>query len=306
MVFKKMLSAMGVGGPSVDTVLHNPRVQPGGILEGQVHVQGGSVDVAIEYVSLGLQTRVEVESGDHEFASKAEFFRAPVAGAFQLAAGARHSVPFQFAIPWETPVTEVYGRHLRGMTMGLRTELAVAGAVDKGDLDPVAVTPLPSQLRVLEAFENQGFRFKGADLETGRLHGVHQTLPFFQEIEFYPPSHLRGVNEVEVTFVASPHGLDVILEADKRGGFLSGGGDTYARLQTAHDGDLGPQIQGWVQRIASYGGNFGGHSGHHGHRGHGRRHGHGGHYGGGAVAGGIAGGLLGGLVAGEIMGDLFD
>ena len=30
MVFKKMLAAFGVGGPSVDTVLATPVVQPGG------------------------------------------------------------------------------------------------------------------------------------------------------------------------------------------------------------------------------------------------------------------------------------
>ena len=34
MVFKKMLQAMGVGGPSVETVLVNPNCRPGGYLEG--------------------------------------------------------------------------------------------------------------------------------------------------------------------------------------------------------------------------------------------------------------------------------
>ena len=78
-------------------------------------------------------------------------------------------------MPWETPITEVYGQHLHGMTMGLRTELEVARAVDKGDLDAVAVHPLPAQERILDALLRLGFRFSQADVERGRIHGVQQT-----------------------------------------------------------------------------------------------------------------------------------
>src|SRR5206468_2373735 len=150
MVFKKLMQALGVGGPSVDTVLNNPNTRPGLNLDGNIHILGGDHPVHIEYVALGLITRVEVESSDHEYDSTVEFHRMPVTGAFQLAPGQRHAVPFAFPVPWETPITDVYGQHLHGMTMGLRTELAVAGAVDKGDLDPVNVHPLPAQERILE------------------------------------------------------------------------------------------------------------------------------------------------------------
>ena len=75
MVFKRLMQAMGVGGPSVETVLSNPNCRPGGYLEGQIHVQGGEHPVQIEYVALGLQTRVEVESGDSEYNTTREFHR---------------------------------------------------------------------------------------------------------------------------------------------------------------------------------------------------------------------------------------
>ena len=42
MVFKKMLGAFGVGGPSVDTVLTDPNTRPGAVLHGEVRLQGGS------------------------------------------------------------------------------------------------------------------------------------------------------------------------------------------------------------------------------------------------------------------------
>jgi sporulation-control protein len=121
------------------------------------------------------------------------------------------------------------------MTMGLRTELSIAGAVDQGDLDQVSVHPLPAQERILDAFTRLGFRFARADLEHGGIHGVRQELPFYQEIEFYPPPHYAGgINEVEVTFVADPSGVEVILEFDKRGGFLTEGHDAYGRYRVSH------------------------------------------------------------------------
>src|ERR1043165_8179392 len=180
-----MLRAFGVGGPTVDTVLDRPRARPGETLTGTVHIKGGDHDVAIEGVALGLVTRVEVESGDGEFGATTEFALLSVSGPFRLAAGEPRDIPFTFTVPFEAPVTHVLGRHLRGMTLGVRTELAVAKAVDKGDLDAVEIHPLSSQERVLEAFGALGFGFKKADLERGRIHGLRQELPFYQEIEFH-------------------------------------------------------------------------------------------------------------------------
>ena len=251
MVFKKMLGALGVGGPSVDTVVENPHCVPGDTLRGRIQLTGGTNPAEIEYIALGLVTKVEVESGDGEYNSTVEFHRLQVAGAFTLAAGEQRSVPFEFPVPWETPITALYGQHLRGMTMGLRTELSVARAIDKSDLDPISVNPLPAQEQILTALQRLGFSYKNADLERGRLRGVHQQLPFYQEIEFYPPSSVRGVNEIEVTFVAGPDGMDVILEADKRGGLFSEGRDAYAHLRvdyrTAAQTDWAGQIDSWLR-----------------------------------------------------------
>src|SRR4051812_7147575 len=93
--FKRMLQALGVGGPSVDTVLANPNCHPGGYLEGQVHVVGGEHAVEIEYVALSLLTRVEVETGDSEYATDQEFHRQRLTGPFRLEAGAKNTVGFR-------------------------------------------------------------------------------------------------------------------------------------------------------------------------------------------------------------------
>jgi sporulation-control protein len=319
-VFKKMLGALGVGGPSVDTVLADPNTRPGGMLQGQVHLEGGKNDVQIEHIAVGLVTRVEVETGNGEHSSTVEFFRVPVAGALQLPAGARQSIPFQFPVPWETPITNVYGQRLHGMTMGLRTEVAIARAVDKGDLDPVFVQPLPAQEAILEAMGRLGFRFQKADLERGYIRGVQQSLPFYQEIEFWAaPQYAHALNQLELTFVTDPHGIDVIVEVDKRGGLFTGGHDVFHRFRVEHAGadrtDWAAQIDGWLRQavLSRAGGHFGGRPGYgpgYGQPGYG--HGKGGHghgrsgFGAGAVVGGVAAGMVGGYLASEMMDEVFE
>src|SRR5688500_18529999 len=86
-VFKRMLRAFGVGGPSVDTVLANPNVRPGEVLTGEVRIAGGDHPVDIDQVKLSLVTRVEVESGDNEHNRNVEFARVVVAQRVSVAAG---------------------------------------------------------------------------------------------------------------------------------------------------------------------------------------------------------------------------
>jgi len=305
MVFKKMLSALGVGGPSVDTVLTNPNTRPGLVLDGQVNLRGGESPADIEQITLALVTRVEMEAGDSEYAGTMEFYRLPVSGAMRLEAKQELAIPFELPVPWETPITDVYGQRLRGMTMGLRTELAVARAVDKSDLDAVAVHPLPVHEKILEAFAQLGFQFKSADLERGHLYGVQQTLPFYQEIEFFAsPQYASTIREVELTFVTSQRGVEVILECDKRGGFLSAGHDAFGRYQVSHTDvdrvDWAQVVDGWLRETTSrYGSLRSQYGPSHGH-GHSRGHGMGG------MVAGAALGVAGGMIAGEMIEESFE
>ncbi|MGW0805989.1 sporulation protein [Nonomuraea sp. NPDC002799] len=301
MVFKRMLGAFGVGAPSVDTVLSMPRTKPGGTLEGEVRLKGGDFDAEIEHITLGLVARVEIEHGDGESAGLGEFSRQQVSGPFTLGKGAERVIAFRLPVPWETPISEIGGQPLRGMAVGVRTELAIAKAVDKGDLDMIAVEPLPSQVAILEALLRLGFGFKSADLEAGRLHGVRQELPFYQEIEFYPPQRYAGlVGEVEVTFVADPAGLEVVLEADKRSGRHSSG-DAIGRFHVGHDDalrtDWAGELGRWLEGLAQYGHSGGPH--YHGHQEHYAHHEE--RPGWGTVAAAGAVGVVGGLVAGEVI-----
>ena len=328
MVFKRLLGSLGVGGPTVDTVLDPGPVLPGGTLSGQVHLQGGSSDFEIERITLDLVARVEAEHGDEEREGVVVFDHFTVGGGFRLAEGERRSLPFTAQPPRETPVTELYGQSL-GIVLGVRTGLDVAGARDKGDLDQLTVGPLPAQEAVLEALGQLGFGFKSADLELGHIGGTAQRLPFYQEIELTPaPQYAHALNELEVTFLANPGGLDVILEADKRGGIFSGGHDALTLFTVGHEGvgqrDWTTEVDGWVRQLVDRGahgshGSHGSYDSHGSHGSHGSHHGFGDHHDDGhrrsgpstgaivgGVAAGVAVGVVGGFVAAEVVDEIGD
>ncbi|MEV7862313.1 sporulation protein [Streptomyces hirsutus] len=255
MAFKKLLASLGAGGASVETVLHEVNVVPGGVVQGEVRIQGGSVNQQIEGLSVGLQAKVEVESGDEEYKQNIEFAKSRLGGAFELEAGAVHAVPFGLEIPWETPITMIDGQSLRGMNIGVTTELAIARAVDSGDLDPISVHPLPAQKAILDAFIQLGFRFKSADMERGHVRGTRQRLPFYQEIEFFPPQQYHGLQQVELTFVADDQAMDVVLEMDKKPGLFSEGSDTFRSFKVGlndYQGtDWAAYLNQWLSEVGS-------------------------------------------------------
>ncbi|HET6706279.1 sporulation protein [Amycolatopsis sp.] len=320
-MFNRMLSRFGIGGPSVDTVLDSPHAEPGRPVTGQVHVRGGNADAEIGQVVLALVASADPAPGQYGYGGDTEFFRLVVQQGLRVPAGQLVSIPFRLPLPWETPVTAVGGTVLPGVRVGVRTDLLVEGAPDKGDLDPVLVGPLPSQNKVLDAFGVLGFTFRGAGIVAGHLPGVSGELGFHQELEFFPPAQYAGrVNQVTVTFVATPDELHVILDADKRG-------DTPGHLRLTHEEaqhtDWATPVSGWLAQAAerspvnpAFGGQpgygaqpgYAGQQGYHG-PGHddqpGQRRGPG--AGGMLAAGaaGVAGGVLGGMVLGGVAEEFF-
>ncbi|MEW1724955.1 sporulation protein [Streptomyces sp. NPDC093109] len=255
MGFKKLLASLGAGGATVETELTEPNVVPGGVVQGEVRLTGGSVNQQIQGLTVGLRARVEVEGGDQEVKQDIDFTTLSLGGAFEVEAGAAHVIPFGLEIPWETPITTIEGQQLRGMHVGVTTDLDIARALDNSDLDAIHVHPLPAQQAILDAFTHLGFRFKSADMERGHIQGTRQRLPFYQEIEFYAPEQYRGLNQVELTFVADDREMDVILEMDKKPGLFTEGSDSFRTFQMGLHDFQGTDWSGYLhQWLAEVGG----------------------------------------------------
>ncbi|GAB4047973.1 sporulation protein [Catellatospora paridis] len=222
MVVKRLMRMFGVGGPSVRTELKVSRAKPGGKLSGTVEVTGGDHQVSIGYIALALVTDVGVQGGLLGDQSTGEISRQKVVEGFTLAARERRIFDITCDVPLETPLTRAFGQPLAGMNVGLRTELEVAREVDRTDLDPVEIDPTAAQQHILDALVKLGFQFVKADVERGRLRGLPQTLPFYQEIEFLPgTAYAAQLRNLEVTFVATDRKLHVVMELDRKVGPLA-------------------------------------------------------------------------------------
>ncbi|AIR96277.1 hypothetical protein SGLAU_01245 [Streptomyces glaucescens] len=131
------------------------------------------------------------------------------------------------------------------------------------------------------------------------------------------------MRELEVTFLAGPGGMEVVLEADGTGGFLSSGHDVVNRHVVSHEGagrrDWDAVVDAWIRQVLAGHGHHGalaphGHpDAHHLHHRHDDHDGHRSGPGAGtALAAGAAGltvGVAGGLVAAEVVdevGDFFE
>jgi sporulation-control protein len=78
-------------------------------------------------------------------------------------------------------------------------------------------------------------------------------LPFYQEIEFFPPpQYARGINQLELTFIADPQQLQIVLEIDKRAGLFTEGRDAFGRFTVEHASagrtDWAAQLDGWLRQ----------------------------------------------------------
>lgn len=237
-----MFKGMFGGGAEVDTQLPNPNAYPGGTVEGVVNIKGGHTSREVNFVELAFTARVEVETEDSEYDSNVAFAKHRVAGEFRLEEGAQLQIPFSLQVPWESPFNVLGGQPLSKVSVGVRTELDIARSVDKGDVDALHVHALPGHEAILSGLTQLGFTLKGSDCEKGQLRGA--TLPFYQEVEFNRSPHFPRINELEVTFITSAQGIEVVLEMDKRGFFSSS--DQTNRFHVDH---ATAQQQDWAAAL---------------------------------------------------------
>jgi sporulation-control protein len=259
-MFQKVMASFGQGGATVDARILDRHVRPGGTLHGEVILVGGQVDQELDSLAVTLLARVEQGEGGET--ADLPFQNVQLAGREVVRAGARVTVPFEVRMPWETPVTTVFGKYLTGMAVGLQTNLNLARTVvDPQDVDAIPIEPLPAQHRVLDAMTRIGCQFRNATLVKNRIDGVEQQLPFFQEIDFTPPPAFANVfDEVSVSFLARATEVQVVLDVRKRVRVLKGGG-LGSRHQSRQGGfgvdyattdrtNWEQQIEGWLREVA--------------------------------------------------------
>ncbi|MCX4780310.1 sporulation protein [Streptomyces sp. NBC_01264] len=216
MAFRKFLSALGVSAPSVETVVENPRVGPGGTLRLVVTAVGGGADVDIERVRLDVVVRAEDLEYNDKTAWEHPYTVVTVdLDGFRLPAGETVTVRGEVVLPWEMPLTHALGAPITGGRAAVRTELEVDKAVDQGDFDEIEVHALPAQDAILQAYTDLGFRLREAEVKIGFLPELaprmesRQTESCWQEIDFFFPESVNwGLEELETVLIAREDSLD--------------------------------------------------------------------------------------------------
>ncbi|MFW2163029.1 sporulation protein [Acinetobacter beijerinckii] len=215
-MFNKIMSGLGMQAVTVETRLHNPTLQAGEILHGEISFKGGSSDKEINGLYLQLMTMAEVESGDHEFNQPLILDQWLISSNFLLSAHQAHHIPFTMQLPEETPITEV-SCHRNGTRVWINTHMDVDWGLDATDRDYLKVLPTATMQVFLQAMQQCGFVLSSVDVEKGQLtaRNFRSTIGCYQELEFVSSHMFSGFNEVEVSFVAEAHQTHVMLEVDR-------------------------------------------------------------------------------------------
>lgn len=211
-MFGKLLRSVGIGGAKVNTILPNPTCMPGGFLEGEVRIKGGSAAQDIEQIYVSLMTEYEVEMDDTTIKPDAELNRVRLSDRFTVQANQDLVMPFSIPVPLCTPVT------MGASKVWLRTGLDIKGAVDPKDRDAVNVVMHPMVEAFVASAERLGLRLYQVDVEKAGYRHIGNGLPFVQEFEFktYGGEFHGRLDELEAVFNLTEAGVDVKLQVDRR------------------------------------------------------------------------------------------
>lgn len=205
MPFFKMLASLGIGGARVDTRLDNATLRAGEELRGVVHIQGGHVEQRVDRISLHLMVQYLQQDNDRLSALNTVFRKWQISQPFTLQPGEKKELPFALRLPPGTPTT------LGGAPVWLKTGLDIDNAINPEDSDRVQVLPHPWVQTVLDAVTGLGFKLGNAYCEASERFGRDD--PFLQEFELRSTADAR---ELELVFLFSDDGLEVLIEVDRR------------------------------------------------------------------------------------------
>lgn len=200
---KRVLSSIGIGAATVDTVLPAGELRPGETVEVDVELHGGDSTQEIGGIHFVLTTRVESDGGvDEHLVTETEVDRTVT-----LAPGEERTIPIDVDVPLWTPITT------GGVSVWLGTRLDIDWARDPTDEDRVEVVPDEHVSALLDAFDHLGFALLGSDVvEVSHV----DDRPIAQTFRFVPTgaSYDAELDAVEVTVMPRREDLRVFVEYD--------------------------------------------------------------------------------------------
>jgi sporulation-control protein len=197
---KRLLSSIGIGAATVDTVLPQAAVRPGEAVDLRVEMDGGDAVQRIDGLYFVLKTE---SAGETRVVAR---FRSDES--FALGPDEERTEHVTMAVPTWTPVTR------GGPRVWLETGLDIDWAVDPTDSDDLAVDPDPFVAALFDAAAELGFTFASSTVEeTPWL----DDRPFAQRLVFEPGERFeRDVSRLVLTTIPRDDDLRLYIQVDGR------------------------------------------------------------------------------------------
>lgn len=200
----RILSSIGIGAATVDTILPEPDLRPGETVRVDVELAGGDSTQEIEGITFVLKAHVDSDgSNDERVLTEFEVDRS-----VELSPGEERTIHVDVEVPLWTPVTT------SGISVWLETRLDIDWARDPTDEDEVEVAPDEFVSALFEAMDDLGFTLRGSDLVD--VPNVDDR-PMAQTFRFRPTGgpYETDLDAVEVTVMPRSDDLRVFVEFDR-------------------------------------------------------------------------------------------
>jgi sporulation-control protein len=200
---KRVLSSIGIGAATVDTIFPRTELGPGETVTADVELYGGDATQAIEGLYFQLKTRVS--GGTDQERTIGEF---AVDEAVTLEPDEERTIPVEVTVPQWTPLTR------GGASVWLETGLDIDWAKDPTDEDRIDVLPGEYAAALFEAVEELGFVLRSTELvDTPHL----DDRPFAQEFNFRPIDEQFGaaLDELVITIAPREDDLQTFIKFDR-------------------------------------------------------------------------------------------
>ncbi|MFC7440344.1 sporulation protein [Laceyella putida] len=198
MVFKKFMAKLGKGSAQVDLVLDKQEYKLGEQINGELFIQGGTIEQDINKIDIDFLMSVRI--GEHEQTILINRF--PFHEPFKIKPSERKSYSFSYELPQNLLLSGY------SVSYYFITHLDIAAGVDSTDRDPIDVLPPDRFQNILKAFDKLGFCEK---------YGSRSFDGHMQEFELTPTSLLKDdVKEVEFVAAMEKAGIHLLLEVDLR------------------------------------------------------------------------------------------
>lgn len=244
---KNVLSSIGVGSATVDTVFPTTSVTAGETIDAEVEIEGGSSKQQVDDVYFALVTRFRQDEGS----SNAVVDELQLTDEFTIDPGEERTIPVSIDVPSETPVT------MGGGDVWVETGLDIDWALDPSDKDELQVKPGPHLAAFHSALGGLGFDVRTVEIITAEHTPFDPVHGFVQQFEYRPVADrfANRLDELEFVFNPTDDELQVLMEVDRKGDPVTGWmrSDEHSskfEIETTDENAIAEKVDDIIERFA--------------------------------------------------------